>query len=447
MVLVTAPRTTRPRNERGAVAVLVACLCVALFGLAALVVDLGHVRTVRMQMRSVADASALAGANRLYLDGPADTAAAVQAVKDYALANYGVALDAWADGQCADSGALPVLASGTECISFDSALAPTEVRVTLPTDTVDTPLATVLGTSKVDVTASANAAVSPDGATDCGLCVLGDSAHDVQNGNIVVSHGNVAMNGTVTAKQNGGVQVDDGTLSVEGGRTGSKGSFPAEIITGRTVTDPLAALAMPAIPAGFEDKEAADPCSGQGGPGWYDTFDSLSSCSLEPGLYVIAGATKLAGQHEISGSGVTLFFACGTYPTPEPCDAETSWDFDLNSQNTHLNITAPTEESADNGAVPGLAILADRGWEGTMSFQGGGGGGTTTGTIYLAKGTLKYGGNTQGDALNSSIVVHDISMNGNPAAFVITYLAEQNVSVPGLGVHLCHRAETATSCN
>jgi hypothetical protein len=426
---------------------MVACLCVALFGMAALVVDLGHVRTVRMEMRSVADASALAGANRLYLNGSADTAAAVQAVKAYALENYGVSAEEWAGAGCADADALPVTAPQTECISFDSATAPTEVRVTLPDDTVDTPLATVVGTSQVTVTASANAAVSPDGATDCGLCVLGAGLHDVQNGNIVVSHGNVAMNGTVTAKQNGGVEVTGGTLSVKNGRSGSKGSFPSEILTGTTVTDPLAALPMPVIPPGFANNGAVDPCSAGGGPGWYTTFSALSSCALDPGLYVIAGDTKLAGHHDISGSGVTLYFVCGSFPTPTQCGEETSWDFDLNSQNTHMNITAATDGAEVAGAVPGLAIVADRNWAGTMSFQGGGGGGTTTGTIYLAGGTLSYGGNTQGDALNSSVVVNEIAMNGNPATFTIDYLAEQNVGVPGLGVHLCHRADTATSCN
>jgi hypothetical protein len=66
---------------------------------------------------------------------------------------------------------------------------------------------------------------------------------------------------------------------------------------------------------------------------------------------VISGKTKGAGQHDIWGTGVTLYFVCGTYPTPVPCTSTNSWSFDLNSQNTYLNITAATTAPV-NGAVP-----------------------------------------------------------------------------------------------
>ena len=57
---------TLPRNDKGAVAVMTAVLAVLLFGMAALVVDLGIARDNRRQAQNTADAAALAAANALY---------------------------------------------------------------------------------------------------------------------------------------------------------------------------------------------------------------------------------------------------------------------------------------------------------------------------------------------------------------------------------------------
>ena len=62
----------RDREERGAVAILVAVMTVALFGIAALVADLGQARVVRGEAQAASDASALAAGNALYLVGHAD---------------------------------------------------------------------------------------------------------------------------------------------------------------------------------------------------------------------------------------------------------------------------------------------------------------------------------------------------------------------------------------
>lgn len=439
-------RRTAARNESGAVAVLVALLSLVLFGMAAIVVDLGHTRAVRLEMQSVADASALAAANRLYLTGTADPTAAATAAKQYALDNYKIPLSSWNTGTCLDPSPLGSFAAGTKCISFNSATTPTEVRVFLPSHNVDTPISGLFGSDSINLNAGSNARITPGGSGSCGLCVLGTANHDVQNGNIAVTNGNVAMNGTVSAQNNGGITVTGGSLAVQGGKSGNKGTFSPTITTGVTVTDPLANMPMPTIPAAFANKGATNPCAAGGGPGWYSSFSAASSCTLSPGLYVISGNTKLAGQHDIRGTGVTLYFVCGSYPTPVACTSTNSWSFDMNSQNTYLNITAATTNPL-NGAVPNLAIVADRGWTGTLSFQGGGGGGTTTGTMYLASGTLSYGGNTQAQALNASVIVKDLSMNGNPSNFSINYSPSQNVSLAPTNLHLCYHAPSTPLCN
>ena len=95
-------RGTGARDERGAVAVVVALLVTVLVIMVALVVDLGLARDTRRASQNAADASALAGANALYpvagcVGGLATpcTADAISAVKSYALDNFGVSAADW----------------------------------------------------------------------------------------------------------------------------------------------------------------------------------------------------------------------------------------------------------------------------------------------------------------------------------------------------------------
>lgn len=57
-------------RERGAVLVLVALLMLVFVGIAALVIDLGHLYVVRNELQNAADSGALAGALALYSDDP-----------------------------------------------------------------------------------------------------------------------------------------------------------------------------------------------------------------------------------------------------------------------------------------------------------------------------------------------------------------------------------------
>jgi Flp pilus assembly protein TadG len=127
---------SRERSEHGAVAILVAILSLSLFGLAALVVDLGHARDVSRQAANASDAAALAAGNALWTNSatPQFTAAVANA-KSYVAANFPDGSVDWAS--CSDPGKLVYVPSGsTPCVSFDSATSPTEVRVKLPTTSV-----------------------------------------------------------------------------------------------------------------------------------------------------------------------------------------------------------------------------------------------------------------------------------------------------------------------
>jgi len=420
------------RDEGGAIAIVVAFSAVLLFVLAAMVVDLGMARDTRRQSQNAADAAALAAANRLYSSGALDLVAAADAAKSYANTDFQVPLTAWPT--CTDPGHLAVVSASSACISFDSATSPKRVRVVMPTRRVNTPLATVVGTDHVDVGSYAEAVLASSGTSPCGLCILGAGLHDFGTTNLYATATSVMMNGTLCAKKDFQVSpAPPNSLAIQGGVTTSggcktSGVEPFPVQTGTTVADPLASLPMPDL-TGWPVKNAQNPCSG--GPGIYSTFSNANTCTLSPGLYVITGATSMSGNgHDISGTGVTLYFRCGTPTAMVACTSANSQDFDMTSQNVHLNLVAATAATATNRAVPGVAILADRAWTGTLSFQGGGGGGVTQGAIYLDSGTMHYGGNSDGQVLDSLIVVNDFQGNGNSGTLEVTNTGN---NVPDVG--------------
>ena len=226
----------RRHDDRGAVVVLVAAMTVVLFGIAALVADLGQARVLRGEAQAASDSSALAAANRLYLEGTADAdlPAAIAAAHDYALDNYGVTEADWA--ACQDAGALTYKApattydeksySATECISFDDkdattdGIQPESVRVVAPVRGVKLVFGSVFGASHLDVSAQAQASLKLDSISDCALCVVGFGPHDLQNGDATIAGGSVAINGDVSLKANGEVTVEGQT---ERGRKRERG--------------------------------------------------------------------------------------------------------------------------------------------------------------------------------------------------------------------------------
>jgi Flp pilus assembly protein TadG len=84
----TAPRPTRSRLQRGAVAIMLGLSIFVLFGFMALAIDLGRTYVVRTELQNAADAAALAGAKQLN-----QTAAGVCCGSDSAVA-YAVAMAA-----------------------------------------------------------------------------------------------------------------------------------------------------------------------------------------------------------------------------------------------------------------------------------------------------------------------------------------------------------------
>lgn len=435
MLRLTELRRGRGRDERGAVVLMVAVMTTALFGVAALVVDLGAARVLRAEAQAASDASALAAGNALYLSGrrTPDVPAAIAAAKTFAEKNYGVAASEWT--ACVDAAALDHPAADTDCISFDDDTEPTAVRVKVPMRTATFVFAPLLGAESVDVDAHAQASVRVGGVSDCGLCIVGSGYHDLQNGDAYISGGNVAINGDVNIQNNGLVSTD-GIISVEGYASGPLDGYDPDPLTGQEpIEDPLADYPLPEAPfTGLSVR--TNPCAADstGGPGIYGSYNFPTgvTCVLQPGLYVITGEWDFSGTSALDAmAGVTLYFTCGSPSNPGRCNppGQSGGWLDAGG-NGNIRITAPT-----SGPTQGLAIAYDRLNIRDLELSGMGSS-YYSGTIYAIASTMRYDGNGCSTVNQSLIVVDSLEFNGSPACLNSSYNLNTNVYVPADGLHL-----------
>lgn len=423
-------RAGRARDESGAIAVLVALVSASLFMVAALVVDLGLARDTRRQSQNAADASALAAANALYPGSvckapvgalPPCLQDAVDVAQSYAATNFGVTVADW--NGCTDSGHYFVPVGSTPCISFadnanlPSSTQPTKVRVIMPTRAVTTGFGVVAGVQHVAISSAARGVVSGGIAGKCSLCFLGPV--NAINADFTVSGGSIEVNGDLSAGPNG-VWTASGTVGVVGTVSGGQfpGGSPAKV---DAFDDPWkAATNVP--PAVTGAKKSAPACSTGGkkgesgsGPGVYGDFEIPNeACTLDPGLYVVTGAWTMKNNTDLIGTGVTLYFTCGS-PTSTHVCASGEAGGSLDAKNGVVHLSAPT-----SGATTGLAIVYDRENTKNLGLQGNGDTGIT-GAVYAPKAKLDFNGNscfgfTQGPVIVTGV----IQANGNKSCVKVT---------------------------
>lgn len=396
----------------------------------------------------------LAAANAVYVTpGVALAPIAVAEAEEYAELNLGIEPTRWAS--CTDPAKLPYHVPGNQCVSFDSLVQPTEIRVRIPDVEVQTRFAAAFGISEVDVSAAAQAAIDGDGLAQCGFCVLGDMDHDLQNGDIAMTGGaTIAFNGSVCVRTSGQVSVEaPGVVAIEGDARSDSGckDTVTQFPDGRTenagpIADPLSFLPLPpAAATGLTTKGAStNACSPvNGGPGIYGSLNipNNSLCVLTPGLYVVTGQNHISGGSTVVNAfGATLYFTCGTRTAPRACNAGESGGDLLMTGSAALNHTAPKcvlPEVVIPGcaSIKGLSIVADRNNAASFGWRGNGAVLPSSGTIYLASGTLDYRGNGGLQAIDSLIVVRDLTNSGN-TELKAKYSRNVNVEIPGGALHL-----------
>ena len=423
----------RIREDSGLVAVIVAVFSVVMFALAALVVDLGVAREIKRDAQTSADAAALAGAGELYTDaGTLQADEAIGAVKDSAAENFGTTPDDWSScSTTLDPGwsqSTGVVSSGTTCIAFytppDSLDAkPEKMQVVLPTAPAHVLFGGLIGYDGQDIGALAQATVISSAIPLCAFCILGPESHGVLDGEVEAFGGDIRSNGNMTVGPNGHV-TSDREIFVEGTVT-SPGNFSPTAQAGAgTFADPLATMDLPTIPSGYPIK--TQPCGGNpstNGPGIYFSVTGYAStCTLQPGLYVIAGPVD-ASVTVNATAGVTLYFVCRSGSTITPCSASTnSSDRGSLTVSGTMTITAPT-----SGPTKGLALVYDRANTSQLVLPDQAL--TVTGTIYGPSVTMSANGSNC-STQNSLIVVRDISLNGNSSCLKTSYIVAENVPQP-----------------
>ena len=293
---------------------------------------------------------------------------------------------------------------------------------------VPTTLGRLVGVSSLRANRVAQAVIKVGGKSDCGLCILGNENHDIQNGNVVIAGGNVAFNGSAGSGPNGEVNVttSGGTTSIEGTWLfPSKGDWtPQPLQNQPTMQDPLAYMKMPPDLTGLMKK--TNICSD--GPGIYASLSpNTSPCDIGGGMYVITGGTHYSGQTDLVATAATLYFTCqDASGMPRECAAGEGAGADFTGQAT-LGITAPS--TTVKQGIPKIAILADRNYAGTLSFRGNPVGGIV-GTVYAKSATLDIRGNGDTTALTSLLIVKDLTFSGNNATLNISYDGASNITPP-----------------
>lgn len=417
------------RDERGAVAVMVATMAVALFVIAALVVDLGLARDTKRRSQIASDASALAAANVLYpasevcttpaASAPPCFSDAVTAATSYAAVNYGVTAPMWTG--CADASALVYRPNASNpCVSFNSTTAPTRVRVRLPDRTVNTGLGTLAGVESITISAPAVAGARKAENVTCGLCFTGSIS--TKKFKAQVDAGSIAVSGFVDMHPGG---VPWTATAIQYGGASFAGPIPSSAVKKiDPFSDPWASKTglPPSVASLTTRASGADPCTA--GPGIYDTYEFKHDCTFSSGgLYVFTGPL-LSKNVTITAPGVTLYFTCGTRTAPQVCTGGPGSGY-LDLKNGDLRLTAPT-----SGALAQLGIVYDRLNSSPMDLQGNGIS-TVVGSIYAPSSTLNYNGTSDVVVSGGPIILDAMTGNGTTGVWVKNSTDATIKSIPG----------------
>lgn len=437
------------RDDAGIIAVIVAIFAVALFMLAAMVVEVGSAREARRAAQAAADSAALAAAGVLYSDtGALQPGAALNAARRYARDNYnnGASLSEYWNN-CPTWAALPdpepngdwstsvgPVSSGTPCLGFfrENSGQYTKVYVMVPGK--DTP--GFFGAVQNDITGVAQAEVEDTTGflVPCVLCVLGDFTGNVAN--VAINDGDARID-NLTFAPTGRMTVTNGFALYNTWDT--NGAITPTPVQGGPVLDPFAGLNLPPSGTDFTRRARIAP-SGPCSQGNYRS--GIDRCtSFQPGIYVITGGS-VALNNSTPANNVLFYLTCsqgtGTNTRPRSCD-------DSSSSAGAAFVGAGSQDSTITGRrvagdYQGFAVIVDPDNTSTHSLVGAGDL-TVHGAVYMPNGDVDDGTATSTGTYTGfgPVVVVNMTLNGDSLTPRMTHNAEDTVRVTRTvsgGIHL-----------
>ena len=231
-------------------------------------------------------------------------------------------------------------------------MQPESVRVVAPIRGVKLVFGSVFGATHLDVSAQAQASLKLDSISDCALCVVGLGPHDLQNGDATISGGSVSINGDVSLKSQGeltaaGEPNEDGTQRGDDQRLrhGDRDAFTRRLCSTRSRSTTRWRRSRCPATWRTSPRRATPTRAGTGaghGPGVYGDFGS-SSTARSSLASTSSPATGRSLDRQPDGTGVTLYFTCGTQASPRACNAPGEEGGALLAHgNGNINLTAPT---------------------------------------------------------------------------------------------------------
>lgn len=353
-------------GDDGAVAVLVVILTVAvIIPIAAIVVDLGYLRTRRDQAQTAADAAALAAAQDL--KAGADPAGARANAAEYVRQNLGE--EAYQRFNADDC-------TGGCFVPDDTG---TSVTVRVP----DLPSLQFFSGSTPAVSVGSVASWGP--LTECVVCVSGNLTvgNGSVPGDIRVSGGDVEVGGGVATAYTG-TSSPAGTIQTTNGRTLYSGTWSSQVQTvpadGRVQVSSTATPDLSAVTTTLDGliddpslklaTHVGNTCAPESGTllAYFDKYYNPSNClSFAPGIYFLTG-NYYNVEMRINGSttgtaadgttGALFYLTCGDWlGRPISCD---SWHYDADLRTTSASgITVKALQGSPYAELNGYAFVTD----------------------------------------------------------------------------------------
>ena len=354
------------RRQRGQILPIVAILSTVLAGFVGLVIDVGGVTSGQEAAQAAADGAALGAASSI---GQGATIATATGYAQSVLTNQGMPVSRLS---------LTFLDS-TGAASSD----PTTVATVGATVSYQRPsqFLAVLGVASTGVAAAAVGVMPGPG---CGACLYGTGTALTLANNSRLTARNSGVFVNSGANQN--IKVGSGAalaaqfVAVTVNRITNNGTITPAPIVKPAVGDPYATLPVPSVAGSATFLNTPASGSGTASPGVYSAIvvNGSYALTLNPGVYVFTAGILVSGTASLLGAGVTIYLACGGYPTA--CTSGQSGAL-LNLTGGTTNLTA-----ANTGTYAGVLVFADRNNAATSALSGGTL--TTSGALYAPAMTL-----------------------------------------------------------